>query len=308
MSASHAIDDAPVRCVLEDGLLIVTIDHPPVNALSHTVRVGLMDAAERLDGEAAAHAMVLCSTGSVFIGGADIREFSGPRRAPMLNTVCHRLEACTKPVIAAMHGAALGGGFEVALASHYRVMAPTAVVAFPEVLLGLLPGAGGTQRASRVCGAATALDLMLTGRRMSAADALAAGLIDVVDDAPRAYAERWARALMAQPAPLPRARAGGALRDEDEARAQVAQALARVATAEGRADTSPDMPPDVHAFARERIARCVTAAIELPFEQGAAVEADAFLECLASPERELLVARFFAARAAKKARTADQNT
>jgi len=292
MSATLPPNDAPVRWVLDDGLLIVTIDHPPVNALSHAVREGLMEAAERLDTDAAAQAMLLCSSGTVFIGGADIREFSGPRREPLLNAVCHRLEACTKPVIAVVHGAALGGGFEVAIASHYRVAAPSAVVAFPEVLLGLLPGAGGTQRAPRLCGAALALDLMLTGRRMSAADALAAGLVDVVDDAPRAYAERWARALVAAGAPLPRAREGGALRDRDLARMQVARAL----------DAIPNDPTreDVHGFARERILRCVTAAIDVPFEQGAQVEAEAFLECLASPEREQLVAQFFAARAARK--------
>jgi 3-hydroxyacyl-CoA dehydrogenase len=292
MAASLPPDEAPVRCVLDDGLLIVTIDHPPVNALSHAVRVGLMEAAERLDTDPAARAMLLCSTGTVFIGGADIREFSGPRCAPLLTAVCHRLEACTKPVIAVVHGAALGGGFEVALASHHRVAAATAVVAFPEVLLGLLPGAGGTQRAPRLCGAALALDLMLTGRRMAAADALAAGLVDVVDDAPRAYAERWARALLAAGAPLPRARDGRALHDRELAHSQVARALDGIPH-----DTTRE---DVHAFARARILRCVAAAIDVPFEQGAHVEAETFLECLASPEREQLVAQFFAARAARK--------
>ncbi len=294
-ASSLPADAAPVRGVLDDGLLIVTIDHPPVNALSHAVRVGLMEAAERLDTDAEVQAMLLCSTGTVFIGGADIREFSGPRRAPMLNDVCHRIEACTKPVIAVVHGAALGGGFEVALASHYRVAAPTAVVAFPEVLLGLLPGAGGTQRAPRVCGAALALDLMLTGRRLPAPDAQAAGLVDVVDAAPRVYAEGWARTLIAAGAPLPRARDGGALRDTDGAHAEVARALSAI--------PHDEASPDMYAFARARILRCVTAAIDAPFAQGAQVEADAFLECLASSEREELVARFFAARAARKAPT-----
>jgi 3-hydroxyacyl-CoA dehydrogenase len=288
MSESHASEESPVRWVLEDGLLIVTIGHPPVNALSHAVRVGLMEAAERLDTDAAAQAMVLRSTGTVFIGGADIREFSGPRRAPMLNEVCHRIDACTKPVIAAVHGAALGGGLEVALASHYRVAAPAAVVAFPEVLLGLLPGAGGTQRAPRLCGAALALDLMLTGRRIPAAEAMAARLVDVLDDAPREYAKQWARLLIARSGMLPHARDGQALLDKETARAEALQAMERVVHA------------DDHAFARERILRCVMAAIDLPFGQGAQVEADAFLECLASPEREQLVAQFFAARAARK--------
>ncbi len=283
----------PVVCEIVHGtshdMLLVTIDNPPVNALGHAVREALLQAAERLDADPTLGAMVLRSTGTVFVGGADIREFSGPRRDPLLNAVCDRLNACTKPVVAAMQGAALGGGFEIALAAHYRVAAPQAEVAFPEVLLGLLPGAGGTQRAPRLCGAALALDLMLTGRRLGAADALAAGLLDVLADDPVAHALQWARVLVDAGGPVKRARDGQALHDTTTAHAAIDEARQRV---------QREM---AHAYAPARIVECVTAAVDLPYDEGAAVEARAFLDCLASPQREELVQRFFAERAARKA-------
>lgn len=280
---------SPVTWSVEGRVLVVTIDNPPVNALGHAVREGLVAAAERLDADAALDAMVLRSAGAIFIGGADIREFAGPRRDPMLNAVCDRLEACGKPIVAAVQGAALGGGFEVALASHYRVAAPAAVVAFPEVLLGLLPGAGGTQRASRLCGAATALDLMLSGRRMPAADAVVAGLIDVLADDVLAAAMGWARQLVRDGAGPRRASEGRALHDAPVQHAAIAARHADV-------EREP-----IYRIARERILRCVTAAVDLPYAQAAAIESQAFLECLGSAERETLVQRFFAERAARKA-------
>ena len=122
---------ALVQTARDGDVLVVTIDHPPVTALSHAVRAGLMDALEQLEADATLGAMVLCSTGTVFIGGADIREFAGPRLDPMLNAVCTRLELCRKPIVAAMQGPALGGGLEVALACHYRVASPAVEIAFP---------------------------------------------------------------------------------------------------------------------------------------------------------------------------------
>lgn len=272
-----------------DGILVVTIDNPPVNALGHQVRVALVEAAERLDAEAGLHAMIIRSNGKVFIGGADIREFGGPRLDPLLNAVCDRMEACRKPVIAAVHGAALGGGFEVALAAHFRVAAPVAEVAFPEVLLGLLPGAGGTQRAPRLCGAELALDLMLSGRRLGAPAALEAGLLDVLSDDPTSYAHTWARQLVAARVAPRRASSAGASIDRDAAHAAIAAARVRV---------QQEMS---HLYAPQRIVECVAAAVDLPYAEGAAIEGRAFLDCLASPQREQLVTQFFAERAARKA-------
>jgi 3-hydroxyacyl-CoA dehydrogenase len=279
----------PVSWQADGDVLVVTIDNPPVNALGHRVREGLVRAADTLDTDPSLRAMVIGTTGTIFIGGADIREFGGPRLDPMLNAVCDRLEQCRKPVVAAMQGAALGGGFEVALAAHVRVAAPAAVVAFPEVLLGLLPGAGGTQRAPRLCGAVLALDLMLSGRRLAATDALAAGLVDVVTDDPVAHAMHLAHDAAFQVQAPRRSRDGTALRDSAAQRAAIHRVTAEL----------PDDP--TYRFARERIVACVTAAVERPYVEGATFEADAFLACLASPQREQLVQQFFAERAARKA-------
>ncbi|MEN9509908.1 MAG: hypothetical protein RLZZ621_2471 [Gemmatimonadota bacterium] len=276
--------ESPVRWTMDGSILVVTIDNPPVNALGLTVRAGLMDAIEVLGQTSTLHGMVLRSTGSVFIGGADIREFTGPRREPLLRAVCDRLEASTKPIVAAMHGAALGGGFEIALATHYRVAAPAVEVAFPEVLLGLLPGAGGTQRAPRLCGAALALDMMLTGRRVPAADAIAAGLIDAMSTDPFDAAMQWVRQQAAAPTTPRRSCDGQALRDIASQQSSITAARSRLSEA------YPDLaaPPQIIA--------CVEAAINRPFHEGLAVESAAFLHCLASPQRAALVHLFFAER------------
>jgi 3-hydroxyacyl-CoA dehydrogenase len=290
-SADHAPTAVPVSTRRDGDILVVTIDHPPVNALAQPVRAGLLAAVTLLEIDASLRGMVLMSTGRVFIGGADIREFAGPRLEPLLTTVCARLEQCAKPIVAAVHGAALGGGFEVALAAHARVAAPDAVVAFPEVLLGLLPGAGGTQRAPRLCGAALAIELMLTGRRLSAAEAYDAGLIDAVHEDVGDAALALARALAgsaSQPGyTLPRARHGTALRDSDATVTAVAAARAAL--------------PTTHAglYSPMRIVDCVEFAATHAFDEGAAYESQAFLDCLASPQRAALVHLFFAEREAK---------
>jgi 3-hydroxyacyl-CoA dehydrogenase len=278
----------PVRTERDGDVLVVTIDHPPVNALSHAVRVGLMAAVDELEADAALRAMDIASTGAVFIGGADIREFAGPRLEPMLNAVCNRLELCGKPIVAAMQGAALGGGLEVALACHYRVASPAVEIAFPEVLLGLLPGAGGTQRAPRLAGAVLALDLMLTGRRLPAADAMRAGLLDVVHE--QSVVEAIARAHQF-------ARDGWAIRRSREGRALHSSSLAWSEIAAARA-TLPSVYRNLYSPAR--IVDCVEAALTLDFESGSAYEGAAFLECLASPQRQALVYAFFAERDVRK--------
>jgi 3-hydroxyacyl-CoA dehydrogenase len=274
----------PVQTARDGDVLMVTIDHPPVNALSHAVRVGLMAAMDELDADVTLRAMVIASTGAVFIGGADIREFAGPRLDPMLNVVCHRLEASAKPVVAAVQGPALGGGLEVALAAHYRVASPTASIAFPEVLLGLLPGAGGTQRAPRLAGAALALDLMLTGRRLTAPEAVAAGLIDRLHEHPLQEALVVAHELAAATATPRRTRDGAALQPPERAEAAIAAARDRLLA---------DYP---NLYSPARIVDCVEAALTREFEDGCAYEAAAFMDCLASPQRQALVHVFFAER------------
>jgi len=269
-------------------VLIVTIGNPPVNALGHTVRQRLLDAVASAREDESVRAVVLAGAGKVFLGGADIREFGRPRQPPLLAEVCNAIEALDKPVIAAVQGPALGGGLEVALAAHFRVAGPRAEFALPEVLLGLMPGAGGTQRAPRLVGAKAALDLMLTGRRLQPDSALLIGLVDRVADDAVAEAVAWARALVVEGAPPRRSRDARGLDDREAGRAAVQAAREDVERKQGQ------------LFSPARIVDAVEAALELSFDEGLQREAELFARCLASPQREALVHVFLAEREVAK--------
>jgi len=169
---------SPISTTRHGDVLIVTSNNPPVNALGAAVRQGLVAAIEEADKDDAVKAVVIRCEGQTFFAGADISEFGKPMVMPMLPQVVDIIENCSKPVIAAIHGTALGGGLEVALASHYRVAVPDAKLGVPEVKLGLLPGAGGTQRLPRVAGVQKALEMVTSGTPIGAKDAYAVGLID----------------------------------------------------------------------------------------------------------------------------------
>ncbi|MFY3861859.1 3-hydroxyacyl-CoA dehydrogenase [Achromobacter xylosoxidans] len=274
-----------------DGdVLVVTIDHPPVNALSADVRAGLARAIDQAQRDPQVRAVLLTGAGNNFIAGADIREFGKPPRPPALPDVCNQIEACAKPVVAALHGAALGGGLEVALAAHYRVALPGAKLGLPEVTLGLLPGAGGTQRTPRLIGAAAALDLMLSGKPMTAQAAVAAGLADelAAGTDPLAAGLDYARRLLAQNAPPRRSRDGQALADKAASLAAIDAAGQRIA-ASTRGLFSP-----------AKILEAVRAAVEQPFDEGLRTERALFLQCLDSPQRAGLIHAFFAERETAK--------
>ncbi|MGF6772682.1 3-hydroxyacyl-CoA dehydrogenase [Paraburkholderia sp. GAS199] len=276
---------------LRGKLLLVTIDHAPVNALSADVRRGLLAAIEAADADPAVEAVLIVGAGRNFIAGADIREFGKPPVPPSLPDVCNRIEACTKPVVAAIHGAALGGGLEVALAAHYRIAVDGAKLGLPEVQLGLLPGAGGTQRTPRLIGAQAALDLILSGRHAGAKEALALGLIDRLGSSGDVLAEglAYAHELLAAHAPVRRTRNATALSDR-------AASLAAVDAA--RSETAKKSRG---LFSPLKIVEAVQAAIELPFDDGLRVERKLFLECLDSPQRAGLIHAFFAEREVLKA-------
>jgi len=271
-------------------ILLVSIDNPPVNALGVDVRRGLLEAIEAADADPAVKAVLIVGAGRNFIGGADIREFGKPPMAPALPDVCNRIEASTKPVIAAINGVALGGGLEVALSAHYRVALPTAKFGLPEVALGLLPGAGGTQRTPRLIGAQAALDLMLTGRHASAKEAEKLGLVDRIVEGsdPVAVGLTYAQELLDANAPVRRTRDAEALADRAAQSAIVDAA---------RADTAKKSRG---LFSPLKIVDAVQGAIDLPFDDGLALERKLFIECLDSPQRAGLVHAFFAERETAK--------
>src|SRR5436190_18934804 len=169
---------SPITTHRHGDVLVVTSNNPPVNALGAAVRQGLVAAIGEAEADDAVKAVVIACEGQTFFAGADITEFGKPPVMPWLPEVVDTIENCSKPVVAAIHGTALGGGLEIALGCHYRVAVPSAKLGFPEVKLGLLPGAGGTQRLPRVAGVRRALEMCATGNPMGAKDGFDCGLID----------------------------------------------------------------------------------------------------------------------------------
>src|SRR5689334_21205208 len=172
-------DSELVRFEKEGDVGVITVDNPPVNALSPGVPQGITAAIDRGNADPAVKAMVLIGAGRSFIAGADIRQFGTRRPPPVPGRRTHEvLDASNKPVVAAIHGYALGGGLEIALASHYRVAVPSAKVGLPEVLIGILPGSGGTQRLPRLIGPKAAMEMIVSGRHVPAEEAHRLGIID----------------------------------------------------------------------------------------------------------------------------------
>ncbi len=272
-----------VSARLVGGVLVVTIDNPPVNALSAHVRSGLMAALEHAASLPTIRAVVITGAGSTFIGGADIREFGKPPVAPTLPDVIERIEAFEKPVVAAVNGAALGGGCEVALACHGRIAGEKASFGLPEVKLGLVPGAGGTQRLPRLIGIVAAIDLIGTGRAVKAAEAVTLGLADSVAADP----------------------VGAALAFVQEHAAKALHRTGMIAVPPADAAAISATEAKVLAKARGQAApaeavRLVKAAGELDLKQGLTEERATFLRLRDSTESAALRHVFFAERAAGK--------
>jgi 3-hydroxyacyl-CoA dehydrogenase len=271
-----------------DGeLAVVTIDNPPVNATSQAVRAGLLEAINRAVADDS-RALVLCCAGRTFIAGADITEFGKPPLAPALPDVLDALEALPKPVIVAIHGTALGGGLEAAMAGHYRIADSRAKLGLPEVKLGLLPGAGGTRRAPRLMGVKPSLELMTGGAPISAEAARASGLVDrVTQDALLPAALAYARELLAAGAtPRPTAAIVPVLDGIDTAWF-AAEKTALRKSARGR--TAP-----------QRIVDALELGVTLPPAEAALRTREMFLELVSSTESKALRHLFFAEREAAK--------
>jgi 3-hydroxyacyl-CoA dehydrogenase len=274
-----------------DGIAVLSIDNPPVNALAHPVRASLLEAVIAAERDAGIAAIVIRGTGRHFVGGADIREFDAEPRAPLLNDVLLAVEGSSKPVIAAVQGSALGGGFELALASHYRFAAENASFGFPEIRLGLLPGSGGTQRLPRLIGAADALKLMLTGEPIPCARALALGIVDRLGTGSDFLADAlvYARQLVASGAGPRRLRdlsVPGGMPDAAFVEEQRALAARKFPGTESR----------------EAIIECVQASVSLEFAAGLALSRRRFEESRLSNSSRALRHLFFAERGSRAER------
>lgn len=280
-----------VASALHGNILVLTLDNPPVNALGVEVRRGLLAAMDSAADDPTVAAILLVGAGRHFCGGADIREFGQAPQAPALPAVVKRIEDSAKPVVAAIQGVALGGGLEVALAAHYRLALGSARLGLPEVLLGLLPGAGGTQRLPRLIGARAALELMLSGRHLNAREALDLGVVDRLAEGEDALAAglAYARELVDSHAGVRRTRNARALGDQHLQREQINAAREQL-THKAKGLLSP-----------QNIIRAVEAALDRPFDQGLEEERRLFQECLDSPQRAGLVHAFFAEREVLKA-------
>jgi 3-hydroxyacyl-CoA dehydrogenase len=284
---------SPVSYELVDDIGIITIDNPPVNALSHAVRAGIQEHLRAAQSDASRAILILCS-GRTFIAGADIREFGKPPQEPHLPDLCNEIEDSSKLVVAAIHGTALGGGFEVALSGHYRCAVPSAKVGLPEVKLGLLPGAGGTQRTPRLCGVMPALDLITSGNPIDAARAASLGLVDhIIEGDLREGALAWCRELVAKAAAR---RKTSELRVETIGDGVLAEYRTKLAK-KARGQVAP-----------QKIVECVEAAMTLPFPEGLETERRKFLECMQSPQSEAMRHVFFAEREAAKVRDLPPDT
>jgi 3-hydroxyacyl-CoA dehydrogenase len=269
-----------------DGrIAIVIADNPPVNALKHEVRSGLSQALRQAGDDASVEAVVIACAGRTFFAGADISEFGQPPQAPSLGEVIAQIEAMPKPVVAALHGTALGGGFELALACHFRVAASAARMGLPEVKLGLLPGAGGTQRLPRLIGPEKALRMIVTGEPLGAAQALADGIVDEIAAGDlNTAATAFGRRAVAERRPL------RLIRDRDDK-----------LIGEGFADAAATLTQRLRG--REAPAACVEAvrnAIVLPFEEGLRRESELFQKLVAGDQSKAQRHVFFAEREAAK--------
>ncbi|UUP18561.1 3-hydroxyacyl-CoA dehydrogenase NAD-binding domain-containing protein [Nitratireductor thuwali] len=279
-----------VSVTRQDGVAVVWLDNPPVNALGHALRQPLHAMLEKLRADADTAAIVIACKGRTFVAGADISEFGQPPKAPSLPDVIALLESIGKPTVAAIHGNALGGGFELALGCHYRIAAPDARVGLPEVTLGLLPGAGGTVRLPRLVGAREALGVIVSGKPVNAEKALALGAIDAIAEGD----------LVAEAVSFARARAEGGgphvpvLKREEKIEAarndlDAFEETAKAATANARGLTAP-----------LRCTEAVRNAILLEPSQALAREREMFVELRDGEESAALRHLFFAEREAVK--------
>ncbi|MBT5138679.1 MAG: 3-hydroxyacyl-CoA dehydrogenase, partial [Acidimicrobiaceae bacterium] len=283
MAAINEVTDL----VLDGDVAVVTVDSPPVNALSATVRAGI-DTAVKQANESEAAAIVLICAGRTFIAGADITEFGGAAQGPSLRDVQDTLENSAVPVVAAIHGTALGGGLELALCAHYRIAVPSAKCGLPEVNLGLLPGAGGTQRLPRIVGVEKALQMIAFGDHVPAAQCHEMGLVDEMATEGQLLGDAvaYARRIVAEDRPLAR------VSDLNDKLVADTQLFADFRAANAKKFRGFEAP--------EAIIACIEAAVNDSFEDGMAVERELFTGLMAGNQSKAQRHLFFAERQAWK--------
>jgi 3-hydroxyacyl-CoA dehydrogenase len=287
MATINAVTDFSV----EGDIGVVTLNSPPVNALSAAVREGLAGAFDAAIADAAVKAIVLICDGKTFIAGADITEFGKAMSGPSLQDVQNVIENSPKPVIAAIHGTALGGGLEVALVANYRVAVPSAKAGLPEVNIGLLPGAGGTQRLPRIVGVEKALEMVTSGQHVPAKAALAMGLFDelVEEGKLREGAIAFAKSVVAENRPLKKVRDLNEKVEAARGKPEIFEAFRAANAKKFRGFMAP-----------ENNIKCIEAAVNLPFDEGLKAERKLFMELMTGSQSAAQRYVFFAERQAAK--------
>ena len=281
-----------VQLTKDGGVAIITIHNPPVNALSPGVPEGIVESIDKINADASVKSAVMIGAGKTFVSGADIKEFSkmraGKREGPEFPSILARIEDCRVPVVMAIHGQALGGGLELAMAGHYRLIALTAQVGQPEVKLGIIPGAHGTQRLPRLVGVPKAVEMCYGGNPISAADALKFGVVDkIIEGDLLTGAVAFARQVAGKPAPKTRERTDKFGNPADNAAAIEAARK------------------NAHSKFRNMIApmaaiEAVEASTKLPFDEGCKLERKLFIDCLSSDQSKALIHVFFGEREVAK--------
>ena len=279
-----------VKVERRDAVAIVIVNSPPVNALSAAVRKGIADGVKSAEADASVKAIVIACAGRTFIAGADITEFGKPPQSPSLHEVIEVIENSSKPVVAAIHGTALGGGLELALGAHFRVATKDAKLGLPEVKLGLLPGAGGTQRLPRAVGPELAVKMIVGGDPIGAADALKNGLIDeVVEGEPAVGGEAFARKVLAEKRPLRKLR-------DDDSKLAAAKADKSIFTNAAAAANKRNRGLEAPLAAAEAVSH----SLDQPFDQALKSERDLFMKLMNGDQSKAQRYAFFAEREAAK--------
>ena len=274
-----------------EEIALIEIYNPPVNAISAAVRVGLLETIENLSLNEKIKAIVITAPERTFLAGADIKEFGKKVDAPILGKICDKIESLNKIVVASLHGTPLGGGLEVAMSAHYRIAAPNTKVGLPEVLLGILPGAGGTQRLPRLCGVDMALDMMLTGKHVPAKEALSSGIIDEIAENNNTIDNgiEYAKKLVKEGfRPRPTSQIQNKISDTEETSELILKFK----------DTASKKYKNL--FSPHAIIRSVEEGLKLDFAEAILNERKLFEECIESPQRQGLIHSFFAERANTK--------